>query len=181
MTCGSQVCPVRWRVKSITEPLWFWHTNAPFDLSKRSVTLTLHCLDQRGRGTNMRVKVHPHKTRVNSGVEACVSVTPDSQGGRAYYMGTVALSDVRFRIHNSGLIRAQAEQVRNVHAWAVGTLDFEHPEQGQVGESLLSTLAQVTYHFNVGRFMTVGPNPVDVTDRTFATAVVSGRDFFVSV
>lgn len=131
----------------------------------------------------MRVKVHPHKTRINSGVEAAVSITPDTRGGRAYYKGTVTLSDVQFRIHNSGLARARAEQVRNVHAWAVGELEHEHDQRGQVPHFVLAGLVQVTYHFNVGRFMTMAEDPsqvVDVTDGHFTTAVVSGRDFYVS-
>lgn len=128
----------------------------------------------------MRVKVHPHKNRVNSGVESCVSVTPDQVGGHAYYVGTVVLSDMRFRIHNSGLKRARVEQVRNVHAWAVGTLTSEHPNRGEFDRDVLGELVQVTYHYNVGRFMTLEDSPVDVTERRFKTAVVSGRDFFVS-
>lgn len=128
----------------------------------------------------MRVKVHPHKTMVNAGVEACVSITPDRKHGRAYYMGTVYLTNVDFRIHQSGVLRAQAEQVRNVHAWAVGTLLAEQKEQYRPGPDVLRNMAQVTYHYNVGRFLTMENEPVDVTDGHFKAAIIVGRDFFIS-
>lgn len=133
----------------------------------------------------MRVKVHPHRTLVTSGVEACVSVTPDRKYGRAYYMGTVILQNVNFRIHASGVRRAQAEQVRNVHAWAVGTLLSEQSNQYQPGKDVLRNLVKVTYHYNVGRFIEVLPKgfigpPRDVTDQHFKAAYVCGRDFYVS-
>lgn len=126
----------------------------------------------------MRVKVHPHRTLVTSGVEACVSVTPDRKYGRAYYMGTVILRDVDFRIHASGVHRAQAEQVRNVHAWAVGTLISEQSNRYPPGKDVLRNLVKVTYHYNVGRFLTL--DGTDVTDGHFRAAYVCGRDFYVS-
>lgn len=124
-----------------------------------------------------RVKVHPHRTMVTSGVEACVSVTPDRKHGRAYYMGTVMLRDVEFRIYQSGVKRAQAEQVRNVHAWAVGSLIFEASEQYRV-DTLNVPMIQVTYHFNVARF--IAADGTDVTDGFFKAAYFCGRDFYVS-
>lgn len=126
----------------------------------------------------MRVKVHPHRTMVNSGIEACVSVTPDKKYGRAYYMGTVALSDVTFRIHQSGVERAQAEQVRNVHAWATGEIVHEAAEQLPPSKHLLANMDKVTYHYNIGRFVTM--NGADVTDKSFKAALFVGRDFYVS-
>lgn len=125
-----------------------------------------------------RVKVHPHRTMVNAGVEACVSVTPDRKHGRAYYMGTVALRGAEFRIHQSGVERARAEKRRNVHAWAVGDLLMEHPMQLPFRAAEL--MAQVTYHYEIGRFMTVEDEPVDVTDGFFKAAYFCGRDFYVS-
>lgn len=127
-----------------------------------------------------RVKVHPHRTMVNSGVEACVSVTPMKKHGRAYYMGTVMLRDVSFVIHESGVKRAQKEQVRNVHAWATGSLVGEWLEQNEVSEKVMSNFVQVTYHYNMARFMTVEDEPVDVTDGHFNAALFVGRDFYVS-
>lgn len=126
----------------------------------------------------MRVKVHPHRTMVNSGVEACVSVTPDVRGGLAYYMGTVGMLDGEFRIHQSGVKRAQAEQVRNVHAWAVGKLDFQSPEQ--LPQFADDDWVQVTYHFNMARFMTLEDEPVDVTDGHFERMLFVGRNFYVT-
>lgn len=128
----------------------------------------------------MRVKVHPHRTMVNAGIEACVSVTPDQKYGRAYYMGTVELTNVEFRIHESGVKRAQAEQQRNVHAWAVGTHLNESPLQLALPRVLRHRMVKVTYHYNIGRFLTTGPDPIDVTDGHFKVAYFSGRDFYVS-
>lgn len=128
----------------------------------------------------MRVKVHPHKTMVNSGIEACVSITPVKRNGRAYYMGTVVLRDVNFTIHDSGVKRAQNEQRRNVHAWAVGDIVDEKPEQYDMSMLTDKHMVKVTYHYNEGRFMTTGPKPVDVTDKSFKAAVFIGRDFYVS-
>lgn len=132
----------------------------------------------------MKVKVHPHKTMVNAGVEACVSVTPVRKHAHAYYMGTVMLKDAFFVIHTSGLERAKDEQQRNVHAWSVGELVSEKPEQYPPDHpALRGRLKKVTYHYNIGRFMTVEKNPndvVDVTDGRFKVAYFCGRDFYVS-
>lgn len=136
---------------------------------------------------NMKVKVHPHKTMVNSGIEACVSVTPDQKYGRAHYMGTVILQNMQFRIHQSGVKRAREEQVRNVHAWAVGDLLSEQSDQYPPSKDLLRNLQQVTYHFNIGRFLVLegyrngfACYGEDVTDKRFKAAYICGRDFFVS-
>lgn len=125
-----------------------------------------------------KVKVHPHKTLVNSGVEACVSITPDKKHGRAYYMGTVYLTDVEFRVHDSGVKRAQKEQVRNVHAWAVGTLIHENIFQMPPNLRLREHLIQVTYHYDSGRF--IASDGTDVTDGSFNAAYFCGRDFYIT-
>lgn len=127
-----------------------------------------------------RVKVHPHRSLVKRGIEACVSVTPTAKGGVAYYKGLVELSDATFVIHRSGVKRAQEEQVRNVHAWCVGELVSETEEQTRENRALLDDLREVTYHFNVGRFMTVEATPQDVTDLHFAKALFIGGHFYVS-
>lgn len=124
----------------------------------------------------MRVKVHPHKTKVNSGVEQCVSITPDEPGGKAYYRGTVVIKDAAFRIHTSGVERARREQVRNVHAWCVGHLTSQDDMQVEIDYPALG-FEQVTYHYQVGRFVTL--DGMDVTDERFEWAVCRGRDFFV--
>lgn len=127
-----------------------------------------------------QVKVHPHRSKVNQGIEACVSVTPDEEGGKAYYKGTVALYGVEFRVYPSGVARAQAEQVRNVHAWAVGSLAFQSPyRHDQPIGGISPEWAQVTYHYNIGRFIAV-EDGTDVTDGHFAQAWFAGRDFYVS-
>jgi hypothetical protein len=126
----------------------------------------------------MKVKVHPHRNLVNAGVTECVSVTPDKKYGRAYYMGTVMLRDVAFRIHASGVAKAQKEQQRNVHAWAVGTLVEERTEQYPLPESFTNLMMQVTYHYNIGRF--IAADGTDVTDGVFKAAYFCGRNFYVS-
>lgn len=126
----------------------------------------------------MKVKVHPHRSMVNAGVEACVSVTPDKKHGRAYYMGTVMLRDVEFRIHASGVARARKEQQRNVHAWAVGEVIHEAVEQLPPSPKVLRNMVQVTYHYEIGRFITL--DGTDVTDGHFDAAIFVGRDFYVS-
>lgn len=127
----------------------------------------------------MRVKVHPHKTMVNAGIEACVSITPDHKYGRAYYMGTVYLTDVTFRIHASGVRRAREEKQRNVHAWAVGKILSERLEQYPPDDNVLRCMRQVIYHYEIGRFITADDG-TDVTDGHFDAAIVVGRDFYVS-
>jgi len=128
----------------------------------------------------MRVKVHPHRTLVTSGVEACVSITPDQKGKHVYYMGSATLKDVEFRIHASGVKRAREEQRRNVHAWAVGDLIYEAREQNQLSTAARrkGNLIKVTYHYNVGRFIAI--DGTDVTDGQFRAAYFCGRDFYVS-
>lgn len=117
---------------------------------------------------------------VNAGIEACVSITPDYPRKHAYYMGTVTLRDVSFRIHDSGVKRAQKEQRRNVHAWAVGENIFESPMQVplSVQARRKGGLIKVTYHYNVGRFIAI--DGTDVTDGFFKAAYFCGRDFYVS-
>lgn len=121
----------------------------------------------------MIVRVHPHKTKVNSGIEACVSVTP--VGGHARYYGTVIMENTKFVIHQSGLARARKEQVRNVHAWAIGELVSTDIKQQVIDTT---GMKQVTYHYNIGRFVTLDKE--DVTDERFDKVVFVGRDFYVS-
>lgn len=135
----------------------------------------------------MRVKVHPHKTMVNAGIKECVSVTPDHKYGRAHYMGTVILQDVTFRIHPSGVKRAREEKQRNVHAWAVGKLLSEQSDQYPPTKDLMKNLRQVTYHYNIGRFLILegyrngfACYGEDVTDEHFKAAYIVGRDFYIS-
>lgn len=98
-----------------------------------------------------KVKVHPHKTLVNSGVEACVSITPDKKHGRAYYMGARQDGDV---------LGEHDEQIADTLTRAIGNM------------------VQVTYHFNSGRF--IAADGTDVTDGSFKAALFVGRDFYIS-
>lgn len=125
----------------------------------------------------MRVKIHPHRNKVIAGIEECISVTPDKKGGRTYYAGTVVLADVEFRIHNSGVARARAEGVRNVHAWAVGNLveqnACQHPLTQEFREK--HGLRKVTYHFQEGYFQDFETGRrVENTKFLYA----AGRDFY---
>lgn len=129
----------------------------------------------------MRVKVHPHRTRYQSEREdhsrLCVSVTPDKKGGRAYYMATVMLTDVEFRVDVSGVAELERTGVRNVHAWLVGNLTEEYPLQFQPTEKVMRYLTKVRYDFKSGRFLTF--EGVDVTDKKFPAACIVGRDLYV--
>ncbi len=130
-----------------------------------------------------RVKVHPNRTYVQAGEESCVSVTPARARARAFYVGSCTLKDVTFTVQPSGLARAQAEQVRNVHALAVGELLEFHPERYPLTPLMAKHMVQVTYHYNVGRFLTVNGDPnkvVDVTDGQFKAAYFCGPNFYVS-
>lgn len=127
----------------------------------------------------MRVKVHPHKTRVNSGLTLCVSVTPIRRGGRARYYAYVFLKDASFTIYQGGVQRAQREQRRNVHAWAVGELVCTRDNRMADVWFQDGDWEKVTYHYNIGRFVTM--DGVDVTDKNFTEAACNGRDFYVRV
>lgn len=123
----------------------------------------------------MRVKIHPHRNKVLSGIEECISVTPDRKGGRAYYAGTVVLGDVVFRIHRSGVEEARRTDVRNVHAWAVGELIDQNACQHQPSYRLAKDLRKVTYNFTDGVFTDFKTGAV-VTKTAFLYAC--GRDFY---
>lgn len=131
----------------------------------------------------MRVKVHPHRTRYLSEREdhsrLCVSVTPDKKGGRAYYMATVLLKNIGFRIHSSGVEEMSKTGVRNVHAWVVGDLVEEYTLAFQPTARLVQKgeFVKVRYDFEHGRFTDLKGN--DVTDKAFAAAYVVGRDLYV--
>jgi hypothetical protein len=134
----------------------------------------------------MLANVHPHKTRINSGVEACVSVTPAHAGGRAYYKGAVVLRDVRFRIHQSGVTRARNEQRRNVHAWAVGEVTAEFDHRQAPPADLANALVRVTYHYTSAHFVEVLPvgfvgPPRSLNGHTFPVAYFCGPSFFVQL
>jgi hypothetical protein len=134
----------------------------------------------------MRVKIHPHRNKVMQGIEECISVTPDKQGGRAYYAGTVVLRDVRFRIHQSGVDLARMVGVRNVHAWAVGELIDQNACQHPLTRRLGMKFTKVTYHFVIGRFLVIDSERAgmvcygrDVTDEEISLLYAVGRDFYI--
>ena len=134
----------------------------------------------------MKVMTHPHRNRYLRGLEDCVSVTfpkgTRGDGVRTLYYGAAWLSDVVLRVQPAGVARAQRENVRNVHAWAVGNvLNLFHtqwpyrPLQDEIPDD---EWRKVTYHFNSGefRFLDTGEN---VTGREFPLAHIVGRDLFV--
>lgn len=134
----------------------------------------------------MRVKIHPHRNKVLSGIEECISVTPDQKGGRAYYAGTVVLADVVFLVHRgedstgrptgkSGLSKARKDKQRNVHAWAVGELIDQNACQHPLSHHTSARLRKVTYNFTDGVFTDFKSGKV-VTRTPFLYAV--GRDFY---
>jgi len=144
----------------------------------------------------MRVKIHPHRNKVVAGIEECISVTPDTARGHAYYAGTVVLSDVEFRINRgekngvptgkSGLSKARAEDTGNVHAWAVGELIDQNACQHPLSTARLRKMQKVTYHFVIGRFLTIDSERAgmvcygdDVTDKTIPVLYAVGRDFYI--
>lgn len=67
----------------------------------------------------MKVKAHLHLPRLKSGVDEVISVIPFAGTG-AEYFGTVALTNVRFRVSKPGRQRTLDTGVRNVHAWVIG-------------------------------------------------------------
>jgi hypothetical protein len=134
----------------------------------------------------MKVKIHPHRNKVMQGVEECISVTPEPRG-HAYYAGTVILTGASFRVQPAGLQRARKEGVRNVHAWAVGNLIDQNACQHPLTHRLGMRFQKVTYHFVIGRFLTIDSERAgmvcygeDVTDQTFKVLYAVGRDFYVT-
>lgn len=131
-----------------------------------------------------KVKVHPHRTRYLSEnsehSRLCISVTPDKKGGRAYYMATVMLRDVSFRIHESGVKELEKTGVRNIHAWVVGDLVEEYTIPFQPTGRLIKfgNLRKVRYDFQNGKFVFLN-NGEDVTDQQFSAAYIVGRDLYV--
>lgn len=132
----------------------------------------------------MKVKVHPHRTRYLSENEEysrlCISVTPEKKNGRAYYMATVMLKDVSFRVHSSGVKEMEKTGVRNVHAWIVGDLVEEYTIAFQPTARLVKfgNLRKVRYDFENGQFV-FHDTGESVTDSKFNAAYIVGRDVYV--
>ena len=63
--------------------------------------------------------VHTHLPRLTAGDLDCLSVK--IPGRRIDYASDVLLRDARFVVHEKGRQRCITSQVRNVHAWVVGT------------------------------------------------------------
>lgn len=68
--------------------------------------------------------VHLHLPRLSSGDLEMISVK--HPGERVRYRNLVGLESARFVVNERGRLRAVRENVRNVHAWVVGTLTFDH-------------------------------------------------------
>jgi len=126
----------------------------------------------------MKVKIHPHKPMVDAGVEACISITPMKRHGRAYYMGSITVSDVSFLVHESGHKRYKDEEQRNVHAWMTGELLSEAVEQFRPKVVDTHLMTRVRYDLDSGRFFAA--DGTDVTDGVFRAGAVVGKDCYIS-
>lgn len=130
----------------------------------------------------MIVKVHPHRTKYLSGDPECVSVTR-MRGGRqnTFYATAVSMREVTLRVQPAGVLRAQTEKRRNVHAWCVGQATHIWRLHEPIDPALHTekgVWTQVTYHYNSGEFriLDTGEN---VTGLTFPYAHIVGRDFYI--
>lgn len=135
----------------------------------------------------MKVMVHPNRHKVKAGVECCVSVTyrshPANAGGQlTIYQGAVWMKDVEMRVQPAGVARAQREQQRNVHAWAVGEVTnmfhTQFPYPPTIDGVSDNDWRKVTYHFSSGEFR-MHDTGENVTGRVFPYAYIVGRDFHV--
>lgn len=116
----------------------------------------------------------PHRTKVVAGDINCVSTTP--KGGRAEYHSVVRLQDASFKVYEGGVRRAQREQRRNVHAWAVGRLVFTYEDY--VFPRVIGSWKKVSYHYNEGRFIDEFGN--DVTDHRYRDMICNGPTLYVA-
>ena len=76
---------------------------------------------QPGDCVGLRVEAHPHRGRIKAGTGDAISVRvmPD---GKVFYVAVAVLFDVTFVVQHSAHQRSIQNSVRNVHAWARGTL-----------------------------------------------------------
>lgn len=128
-----------------------------------------------------RVECHPNFNVPAD--ERCVSVHPLRKRAHTYLMGSVTLTNVEFKVNEGSRLRAVREQVKNVHAWIVGNIVMEHTIQIPLEGPAAKHMVPVTYHYNIGRFLTIDPDPgkvIDVTDGEFAAAYCVGRRLYIS-
>jgi hypothetical protein len=99
------------------------------------------------------VRAHPHRNKIKWGHIDCISVKP--QNGPVEYYSVIRLSNVTFKVSESGRIRAYEDGVRNVHAWAVGNLvSGNHNVKLNLGQlHELDNWTEVTYSPNHPTFV----------------------------
>lgn len=120
----------------------------------------------------MRADCHPNRHFVNAGKVKTISTK--IAGAPIKYFGCVVLEDVNFVVHSSGVKRAQAEGVRNVHAYARGEVVETFAYQPDIS-SITDRMNRVTYYFEEGYFRDIDTNEkVTKADRV----VLIGRDCF---
>lgn len=76
-----------------------------------------------------RAWAHLHLPRLRSGDTPNV-ISLKTPGWTIDYVSRVKLIDVEFKVHEAGRQRCIRENVRNVHAWVVGTVEFaDHTDE----------------------------------------------------
>lgn len=70
----------------------------------------------------MKVKAHLHLPKAKRGDEACISYLPYGQTSGTEYAGTLAMTNVTFKVSEAGRLRCLTENRKNVHAWVVGDI-----------------------------------------------------------
>lgn len=108
----------------------------------------------------MRAQIHPDAHMVKAGIDTCISLKEMKKYARVRNVATVILSDVEFVVQDSGRKQAQEEKVKNVHAWARGTLvgEYSSPVElsdFEVPESIKKRFRKVSYNYEVGHFFDV--------------------------
>lgn len=108
----------------------------------------------------VRAEIHPNIHLIKAGESACISLREIKKYSRTRHVATAILSDVEFVVRDAGRDKAVKEQVKNVHAFARGTLtgDFDRKitlADMELPGPLMKRFRQVSYHYNVGHFFDV--------------------------
>lgn len=105
----------------------------------------------------MRAEIHPNVHMIKAGESKCISLRPVQKHARTRHVATAILSDVEFVVQEAGRKRAVTEQVKNVHAFARGTLVGDYEDKIELTDfevpgPVLKKFREVSYHYNVGHF-----------------------------